>query len=261
MNYIATTTKTILAASLALTSAFSWSSTGAAQSARGSGTGIASAGVSINGDPVLTGFKFNWTGYDDHHLRQISVEPDAYQNRVKVGYYDKNFDDRYNWKVDLLSYNRNPRNEGRESGSCKGRCSQSISMPAGYTFLLTGFSFAFQGTDHHIDEIGVWERGGKIFVAFNDKNDDDQFNWSVSYILVPKSTFRTLQTSQGTSRSHASSTISQGAMMRGFYLDYSSTDHEIHTVGVELNSGKLNVNYRDKNGDDEFGWFVDWAAF
>ena len=62
---------------------------------RPAATGLSSARVTINGHAMLRQFTFNFLGSSvDHHLRQISVLPDPAQNLVRVGFFDKNFDDR-----------------------------------------------------------------------------------------------------------------------------------------------------------------------
>ena len=50
--------------------------------------------------------------------------------------------------------------------------------------VLQGFTLNYSHKDHHIDEVGVQIEGGHLKVSYNDKNDDDDFNWMVKYAFL-----------------------------------------------------------------------------
>ena len=61
-------------------------------------------------------------------------------------------------------------------------------MLIGFDLMFDLREKAFGGVknDHHIDRIEVMEDNGYLTVSFNDKNDDDGFDYTVDYAYVPR---------------------------------------------------------------------------
>ena len=45
--------------------------------------------------------------------------------------------------------------------------------------ILQGFRLEFTNGDHNLDQVGVRMEPGEVTVWFNDKNDDDPFQWEI----------------------------------------------------------------------------------
>jgi hypothetical protein len=242
------------------------------------------------GVPLLSSFYFRFgipgSGAGvDNHLNIIRVMPagekqdlsptaDLPLDTVESGkldlmYADKDADsasDNYFYKIAHVG--RNARRFQFRDVGCQGSCEQVLPIPGSgvhqrRVFVLVGFQVFFTGArDHHMDEIAVYEEDGKLFVKFNDKNDDDVFGYFVDFAMVNTfgSTIRTGEES-GRARGGARIPLPRGEkMICGFHLDYVSTDHHVRDVGVLMRSNDLEVYYGDKNGDDPFRYRVKWAT-
>jgi len=237
------------------------------------------------GVPLLRSFYFRYDtggGSVDHHLNAILVQPsgDAQdlspnadlprptvaRGHIGLIFQDKNHDDRYFYDV-AHTPPLNPGPERRFSirdVGCTGKCERRLPAPpqSGMTFVLVGFEVFFTGSrDHHVDEVAVFERNGTLTVKLNDKNDDDVFGYLVEYTWLASSQVRRTGTASGQGTAGARVSLPAGrAVLRGFQFDYLSKDHHIREIGaLTTNSSQLEVFFGDKNGDDRFGWAVDWA--
>ena len=216
------------------------------------------------GMQLLRSFYFRYRS-DDHHLQAIGVTPDrpAFQQAQCI-FQDHNGDDDYYFHAvqqDVFPFGSAAYFYGRDI--CRGSCTRAIPRPSGdYVFVLRGFYMYFQGDDHHLDQIKLMENNGMLTVAFNDKNDDDNFIWEVQYAYVPRSRFAALGERSGMARSAVGTAIPGGVgVIRGFDLNFRSDDHHIRELGVFMSgTGSLDVYFGDKNGDDLFDWRVRWGV-
>jgi len=212
------------------------------------------------GVPLLSAFNFDYGFGSDHHFGAMTVLP-TNNNSVTVGYYDKNFDDSYSWRVAFHTVSNPAIIQNTISGSCRYECKTPLQVPAGFIFVLKGFRIGFPGgTDHQIKTIGVQQGGNELNVWLADKNGDDQFSYEVRYALVPASMIAESGTLRGTGVSMAEGAVMTGrTVIRGFMMHFASSDHHISQIGVIPMTNKIRVNYRDKNGDDTFSWRVLWS--
>ena len=257
-----------------------------AQSIEGFGKGLTDRDYPHVGTPLLKAFQFHygviiapdscgelpafWV-QEDHHLTQILIAPDFSPGKIRIGFHDKNGDDKYFYRLSHHSVS-NPRIQQftRTLDICgeQGKCTVRLDKPKGdFVFVLVGFQLSFRGTDHHIDEVGILEKDGELTVFFNDRNDDDLFLWSVQFAYVPGDLLQDVGVSSGTrERRGASRTIGRGnPVIRGFKFNFepyftSGGDHHIGHISVCASTGRVDVLYMDKNGDDGFDWEVHWAT-
>lgn len=246
---------------------------GIAQTVEGFGKGLVDVDYPHTGTQLLDSFFFqfvegtNLGSHVDHHLTQLLFLPDFPQGKMRLGFHDKNSDDRYFYKLSHVGIgDPRVRRFTRSLDICdRSRCTVTIERPAGdFVFVLVGLQLAYRGTDHHVDEIGVIESNGALTVFFNDKNDDDVFQWSIKYAYVPADLFIYRDVTSGTrERRGARRTIPAGnSVIRGFKFNFephftSGGDHHIRSVGVlTQDDGRLEVWYNDKNEDDGFDWEV-----
>lgn len=222
-------------------------------------------GLTENGPaPLLQSFYFRYTS-SDHHIQALEVLPNVPQvNQASFGYTDRNDDDEYFYNVTFAPYFGEifHRTHGREV--CKGSCTYALQAPAdraNYIFVIRGFYIYYQGTDHHVDQLKIQERNGSITVAFNDKNDDDNYIWELRYAYIPKSRISEIGARSGLARGGQRVSIPSGtAVIRGFNFDFRHEDHHIQDLGVMLRNGTIEVYYGDKNQDDAFDWNVEYAV-
>lgn len=204
------------------------------------------------GTPVLSAFEFKWGG--DHHLDEIGV---LLENGKARGYYnDKNGDDYFGWGAAYEEISDIPLVRASTTGHCPigGKCNHLVNRPGeDYVFALSGFKFRFGNSDHHIDQIRVFERKGLVEVAFNDKNDDDPFSFDLQYVWVPRAAIASVVAPYGKTKRERHMPIPRGrALISGFAYDFTSEDHQIGTVALQLLNGNALIKYFDKNADDEF---------
>jgi len=214
------------------------------------------------GTPLLDQFYYRFTS-DDHHIRHISDQPES-AGTVMVAFHDQNWDDQYFYRV---AHQRVP-SAGIYYGSfndvCVGSCTRTVWRPLGnYVFVLRGVRFYFHGTDHHIDEVGVIENGGRVTTWFNDKNNDDTFITYIDYAWVPQSRFSTVSEISGRVYTNGGTRrlvpVGDKKVIRGFRFDYVYDDHHIKEMGIMTNWNSIDVYYGDKNGDDDFDYRVKYA--
>jgi hypothetical protein len=244
------------------------------------------------GTPLLSSFYFRFqapgsSAAVDNHLNILRVMPPgnktdltptadlpldiAEVGKISLMYADKDADsgkDNYFYKVAHAEHTV-ARFQMRDVG-CTGRCEQVIQLPGvqhGFDlpriFVLVGFQLFFTGArDHHMDEIAVYEDGGKLVVRFNDKNDDDVFGYFVDFAMLRPLGVNVQQGEEsGRARGGVRIPVLQGPkVICGFHFDYRSSDHHIREVGVLSRANDIEVYYGDKNGDDAFNYRVKWAS-
>ena len=148
----------------------------------------------------------------------------------------------------------------KKTGSCRGTCSLPLTVPAGYTFVVRGFSFQFASSDHHIKTIGIEHGGTNLNIYYSDKNGDDLYYYEISYALVRTTALKNIANLSGSGVNAASASLNAGRqVIRGFMLNFGG-DHHISKIRIVPDNTSLSVMYRDKNGDDSFSWRVKTAS-
>ncbi len=228
----------------------------------------------VDGTPLLDSFYFNFTG-TDHHIQAIRVKPaspvpdpspessEPSPGRIHLIYKDKSYGRDYFYNVSHFDHLNSDIRRDKIFDFCEGSCIRGLQKPFGdYVFVITGFSFFFPGTDHHIDEMEIIENNGNVKVSYNDKNNDDLFKFELEYSYVPRHLIQRMGTvGRSNVKGGDSNNISSGdSVIRGFKLNFRSKDHEIKDIGVMTRPGKVEVFYGDKNQDDRFDWTVRWAT-
>jgi len=236
----------------------------------GFGKGTIAPNFSVAGVPMLKSFFFDFGPGEDHHIQHVGVYPET-NSTITLAFEDHNGDDEFFYNVEYLAAAPDGTIFGSAADVCKGQCAIPITRPSpasAYVFVLRGFRIFYQGDDHHIDEIAVYESNGLLNVRLNDKNNDDNFVWYVTWTWVPRNRFSTVGTVGGYSCAsdntcdRDSKPVPAGqAVVRGFRFDFTNSDHHLSNIGVfTRNNGVIEAYYGDQNGDDEFYWFVDYAV-
>lgn len=148
-------------------------------------------------------------------------------------------------------------------GGARGQTTQSLNT--GGVALLSSFDFDFGfGNDHQITRVKVLpnDASSSVSVAFHDKNSDDAYNYSAGFWgSLPTDAYPYKKSGSCRGMCSLPLTIPQGYVfvLRGFSLQYASSDHHIKTIGIEHNGSAMNVYYADKNSDDLFYYEVSYA--
>ena len=223
--------------------------------------------------PLIDKFDFEYTNDSDHHIRTVAFAPPErpffqypfYDDPYSVIFTD-NPHNRFNYDVSAQYLDIDPNRVFVEgTNQCWGTCTRTLAPvlndPSG-TFVLINFILEYENTDHHIDAIRVEERNGVLTVEFNDRNDDDQFFFAITYALLPSDMVSSTGTF-GRSRALASDGRATGmsgdTVIAGFNFDYrGDIDNHVLDWAVDAsNSGMVNIEYSDENENDEFAWSVD----
>jgi hypothetical protein len=217
-------------------------------------------------------FTYGHEVFVDHQIAAIEVMPQRGNGKrfFRFGFNDKNADDDYSYRVWFwATADSRVVLQRRHGNLCsRGECTVGIAKPPGdVVFVLSGFELKFRDGDRHLDEIGILENDGKVTVYFNDKSDDDAFEWSIEYAYIPRDMFAHVGSTEGRkAKGYAEGTKPVGdSVIRGFKLKFknyftSGDDHQIRVVGVSLANAAVFVYYADKNGDDGFDWEVRWGV-
>jgi hypothetical protein len=236
----------------------------------GFGEGTLQRNFSVSGVPLLKSFFFDFGAGQDHHILHVSVYPET-NGTITLAFEDNDGNDEFFYNIAYEATAASGTVVGSASDVCKGTCTRAItrSSPASnYVFVLRGFRIYYHGVDHHIDEIAPYESNGQLRVRFNDKNNDDTFIWYARWAWVPRSRFGAVGTVGGHSCTadnmcdRDSKSVPAGhAVIRGFRFDFTSSDHHLGNWGVfTYNHGVIEAYFGDKNGDDEFYWFAQYAV-
>lgn len=235
--------------------------TAAAQSAEGFRKGYTQDNFRVDGAPLMKSFYFRFTD-TDHHIGAIEVQPHKPSlGQIAINFQDDNGDDEYYYHIQSQPYYGQIWQRSTARVASKGADVMQLQAPpdlANWVFVIRGFYIYYAGGDHHIDQISVLEEDGRVTVAYNDKNDDDTFWWELDYAYIPRSRFTAVGTLSGTATGATRVSIPAGsAVLRGFDLNFSSSDHHIQEVGFWMpDNGNLDIYYSDKNQDDKFAWRV-----
>lgn len=239
------------------------------------------------GVPLLHKFYTRFTGTDvDHHINQLLVQPDGAiedlapnadpgfansnpdNGNLRVSLQDLEGSHEFFFNVGHIVVDGLTRFRIRDVG-CVGACSRRLPDPPapGMRFVLIGFQIAYDRRDHHIDEVAILERDGVLNVSFNDRNDDDIFNYAVDFAWVPSSMVTSLGSRSGSAQGGEEVPILEPFhhlfgknVISGFRFDFDKKDHHIRDIGVLVYADKLQVFYGDRNFDDQFRWQVEWVT-
>jgi hypothetical protein len=237
----------------------------------GFGKGTLQRNFSVSGVPLLKSFFFNFGSGEDHHIQHVSVYPET-NGKITLAFEDNDGNDEFFYNIEYEATAAPGTAIGSTSDVCRGTCPpKAISGPSpasDYVFVLRGFRIYYTGDDHHIDEVALYESNGQLNVRFNDKNNDDFFTWYARWAWVPRDRFTTVGTVSGyscdtddTCFSDSKSVPAGHAVIRGFRFDFTQSDHHLGQLGVfTRNNGVIEAYFGDKNGDDEFYWFAQYAV-
>ena len=143
-------------------------------------------GPEFEGVPVLTGFGFFTRAHGDHNIDQISVNFwRNYYDQLELGllYLDKDGvgDIEYEY---VVTYALVPEDQVRTSGTLTGSDGGGLDSAtfAANQPVLQGFELNYKKDDHELDQIGVRLAPGRADIAYNDKNNDDDFTWKIYWV-------------------------------------------------------------------------------
>jgi hypothetical protein len=130
--------------------------------------------------------------------------------------------------------------------------------------LLDSFYFQYTGDDHHITSLAAMpQSNGQIMLALADKNNDDDYFYSVEHKRRSDSGIITGSFVDFCSGSCLYPLASPGAgyvfALRGFRFYYRSDDHHIDQIGIVRESNGVRTSFNDKNDDDPYVVYVDYA--
>uniref|UniRef100_A0A7S2GYA9 Uncharacterized protein n=1 Tax=Helicotheca tamesis TaxID=374047 RepID=A0A7S2GYA9_9STRA len=140
--------------------------------------------------PVLTGFDLEFNGLSTSNRPLDQVQVKLFKNgpkvRLTVCFSDSNDDDRFRYTVNYALVNElNVLYHGYSTGlqtDTGGSASQHCY--SNYGMVLSGFDLRFKYATRNIDRIGIMMDGSTCTAYFDDDNDDDPYEWNVSYHLV-----------------------------------------------------------------------------
>lgn len=134
--------------------------------------------VNYNYEPVIAGFLFSKN--EDTHIKSLGYQLEPAEDAYFIYFRDKKPDEAVDfWVSYAMVKSTHVYCKGSVTGKARGSAYREIS--ASHPFLQ-GFNLRFTNDDHHIQEVGVILKPGKMNVYFNDKNDDDEFEYTIQYL-------------------------------------------------------------------------------
>lgn len=130
--------------------------------------------------------------------------------------------------------------------------------------LLDSFYFRYNDTDHHLTSLSVKpEPNGRIMLAFADKNNDDDYYYTVEHKRNTSNGIITGSFVDFCNGSCLYPLSSPGAgyvfALRGFRFYYRNGDHHMNQVGILREANGVRTYFNDKNFDDPYVVYVDYA--
>lgn len=134
--------------------------------------------------------------------------------------------------------------------------------------LLDHFDLSFERNDHHLLEIVAFPptESGSGFVNLAD-DSSSTYRYSLDWrLLSPQLAPLTISSASGecggrkctAQLEHHQGNNGGVFVLVGFRMSFDS-DHHIDVIGVRENNDVLTVEFSDKNGDDDFEWYVEFA--
>ncbi len=130
--------------------------------------------------------------------------------------------------------------------------------------LLDSFYFLYSSSDHHLASLSVKpETNGTILLAFADNNNDDDYYYKVEHKRRFDGGIVTGSFVDFGNGSSLYPLTSPGAgyvfAIRGFRFYYRGGDHHMNEVGILAEANGVRTFFNDKNKDDPYVVFVDYA--
>jgi len=235
----------------------------------GSSGGGASAARATFSSPGLAGFDLDYVS-DDHHVKNVFAGywPQTGGAFINANLGDRNGDDDYRWTVDAQELP--PGTTFHEASGTERFAITRVVMPQGTVGvpILTGFELHMSSSDRHLKHIKVHVYRDaydqvELEVAFEDKDDYEEFSYRVGYAMVPADRVVGHGVTSGARRGSDTQPLGLDShhgttALQGFSLIFAGTDHHIDQIGVRV-ANSATVSYNDKN-DDEFSWTVWWGT-
>lgn len=131
--------------------------------------------------------------------------------------------------------------------------------------LLDSFYFRYSDTDHHIEDLAVYpEQGGQILLAFADKNDDDEYFYSIEHKRYPPASGVITGSFVDFCNGKCLYPLDPPGpdyifTLRGFRFYFRNGDHHINEVGILWEGAGVKTYFNDENSDDPYVVYVDYA--
>jgi hypothetical protein len=130
--------------------------------------------------------------------------------------------------------------------------------------LLDSFYFRYTDTDHHLASLSVKpESNGTVMLAFADHNNDDDYYYTVEHKRRSDAGIITGSFVDFCNGSCLYPLASPGAgyvfALRGFRFYYRNGDHQMNQVGILREATGVRTFFNDKNSDDPYVVYVDYA--
>lgn len=220
-------------------------------------------------DSCLSGFYFNFEGGGvDHHLKGTSALIYRNDRDFEFTYEDKSGDDDFYY---ILSWQEVPSGTTFHSFSGSSRVGGLNHLLGTVEELpgvpvLVGFKYKFTNGDHHLKKIKARVYINTCLqavygeVAFEDKNADDNYEYTIYYAMIPCCNVVDMGSVSGHAKGDVTRSIpAPYPALQGFELKYTSGDHHMDRLGVITYHNEVSVYFRDKNADDEFYYQVWWV--
>jgi len=148
-------------------------------------------------------------------------------------------------------------------GPVRGQVTQSLNT--GGVSLLNSFDLDYGfGRDHHLTRIKVLpnDTSTSVSIAYNDKNSDDSYNYHAGFWGTPANVaYPYKKTGSCRGQCTLPLTVPDGFtfVLRGFSLQFASSDRHIKTIGIEHGGTSLHVYFADNSPDDLFYYDISYA--
>ena len=147
-----------------------------------------------------------------------------------------------------------------------GTATGSTAVPYHYSgaLLLDHFYFRYTDSDHHLTHLeALPSSADRLFVAFEDKNGDDQYEYRVAHQRIPSTGVVAGHLYRSGCHGYCRTKISVPVgdyvfVISGFSFLFADDDHHIDEIRISELNGYLTHAFNDKNDDDEYSAIVDY---
>lgn len=148
------------------------------------------------------------------------------------------------------------------SGFAQGYAYRTYNSPG--VPLLDSFYFRYSDTDHHVTSLAARpQSNGQIMLALADKNNDDEYYYSVEHKRRSGTGIITGSFVDFCTGNCLYPLASPGAgyvfALRGFRFYFRDSDHHVDQIGIVRESNGVRTYFNDKNDDDSYVVYVDYA--
>jgi hypothetical protein len=153
------------------------------------------------------------------------------------------------------------------AGSLRGE--QRLRVPhltSSEAFVLTGFTFEYESSDHHILQLKLRQmaHNDHVHVNLGDNDGAEPYRACVYYAVIPRSMLAhhlVQARSEAPARSEASQARTRGtALLQSFEFKFRNGDHHLQRIGVDLDDDQVLARFRDQDGNDPFSWMVEYSV-